>query len=293
MSWAKRRDLIKLALIGLWLVFTVAFAIWWGLFSVSHISQLAELQPDRVAHWERQKRMVFWEGTTWLLLLVLGGGALIGLVQRERLRTRRIREFFASFSHEVKTSLASLRVQTEALKDDLGGQSSPILDRLVGDTVRLQLQLENSLFLASQDNLELYLEPLQIEPLVERTREQWPNLDIQLKGDARVFGDARALRTIFSNLVQNSHVHGKAKNIAVEVNREGNRVRVIVSDDGQGFGGSKDSLGELFHRPTSTSGSGLGLHIAKLLLDKMKGELRFVETPRGFRTILTLPAVTE
>lgn len=293
MNWAKRRDLIKLVLIGLWLLFTVAFAIWWFLFSVDHISQLAQLQPDRVAHWERQKRMVFWEGSTWLVLLVLGGGALIGLVQREKLRARRIREFFASFSHEVKTSLASLRVQAEALKDDLGSQSSPILDRLVGDTVRLQLQLENSLFLASQDNLQLYFEPLDLEPLVERTREQWPNLDIQLKGKVTVFGDARALRTIFSNLVQNSHVHGKAKVIVIEAADEENNVRITVTDDGRGFDGPFVKLGELFHRPTSSSGSGLGLHITKLLLARMGGRLRFEESAKGFRTVMTLPGARE
>lgn len=288
MSWAKRRELLKLILILIWLVFTVTFAVWWFYFSVDHISTLAQLQPERLAHWERQKRMVFWEGSTWLVLLVLGGAALIGLVQREQLRSRRIREFFASFSHEVKTSLASLRVQAEALQDDLGNQSSPILNRLVGDTVRLQLQLENSLFLASQDDLKLYIEPIDLVALVERMREQWPNMNIALKGDGTMRGDVRALRTIFSNLVQNSHVHGKAASIAVEAVKKDGRLEITVRDDGRGFGGSPLKLGELFHRAENTSGSGLGLHISQILMRKMGGDIRFDVTGKGFCSIINI-----
>lgn len=289
MSWANRREFFKLLLIALWLVFTVTFAVWWLTFSVNHISTLASLQPEQLAHWERQKRMVFWEGSAWLVLLASGGAALIALVQREQLRSRRIREFFASFSHEVKTSLASLRVQAEALQDDLGGQSSPILDRLVGDTVRLQVQLENSLFLASQDNLKLYLEKVKISALVERMREQWPNLKIELEGDGEVRGDVRGLRTIFSNLVQNSHVHGKASRIRVKVEKtQGGQLRLIVRDDGRGFKGAAPKLGELFHRPENTSGSGLGLHISQMLMRKMGGDLQFDLDGPGFCTILNL-----
>jgi signal transduction histidine kinase len=289
LTWANRRELVKLILIVIWLVFTVTFAIWWFTLSMDHISQLAILQPDRFEHWERQKRMIFWEGTGWLVLLVIGGASLVGLVQREKIRSNRIREFFASFTHEVKTSLASLRVQAEALQDDLGQQSSPILNRLVADTVRLQLQLENSLFLASQDDLKLYFESVSIAALVERMREQWPNLNIELQGDVMVRGDVRALRTIFSNLLQNSHVHGKARRIQVEVGDTSNRkVQIRVRDDGRGFSGPVLKLGELFHRPENTSGSGLGLFISQMLMRKMGGEIQFDPSEKGFCTVLEI-----
>jgi signal transduction histidine kinase len=289
LTWANRRELVKLILIVIWLVFTVTFAIWWFTLSMDHISQLAILQPERLEHWERQKRMIFWEGTGWLVLLVIGGASLVGLVQREKIRSSRIREFFASFTHEVKTSLASLRVQAEALQDDLGQQSSPILNRLVADTVRLQLQLENSLFLASQDDLKLYFESVSIAALVERMREQWPNLNIELQGDVMVRGDVRALRTIFSNLLQNSHVHGKARRIQVEVGDTSNRkVQIRVRDDGRGFSGPVLKLGELFHRPENTSGSGLGLFISQMLMRKMSGEIRFDASEKGFCTVLEI-----
>lgn len=250
---------------------------------------LGELQPDRFDHWVRQRRMIFWEGTAWIVLLALGGGALIGLVQRERLRVQRIKEFFASFSHEVKTSLASLRLQAEALKDDLGGQTSPILDRLIGDTVRLQVQLENSLFLASQDNLKLFVEAIDLESIVERMREQWPNLSISFQGKCTVNGDERALRTILSNLAQNAHVHGHATTIDIRARDvEDGKVEIRVRDNGRSFRGDISALGSLFNRPTHTSGSGLGLYICKILLAKMNGTIKLEPEDGGFVAILCL-----
>jgi signal transduction histidine kinase len=289
-NWLKRADHFKILSTVAWLVFTVTFAIWWFKLSMDNIHQLAELQPERMEHWIRQKRMIFWEGTSWLVLLALGGGALIGFVQKEKLRVKRIREFFASFSHEIKTSLASLRLQAEALKDDLGNQTSPILDRLIGDTVRLQVQLENSLFFASQDNLQLFVQPVRLDSLVERMREQWPNLKIDFKDSIRVTGDERALRTVLSNLVQNAHVHGGATQIEVKTSDlGGDRLEIRVTDNGKGFSGDVASLGVLFHRPTPTSGSGLGLHICRLLLTRMGGDLRLESSEgRGFQAVMTV-----
>ena len=287
MNYLKSRDAPKLLLISLWLIFTVTFAIWWLIFSVDHIRLLAELQPERVEHWTRQRRMVFVEGTAWIVLLVLGGAALAAFSERERMRVRRIREFFASFSHEVKTSLASLRLQAEALQDDV--PQSPILDRLVADTVRLQLQLENSLFLSSQDDLKLFAERLRLSELVERMREQWPSLSLQCPHDCVLFGDVRALRTIFSNLVQNALVHGGATEVRLEAKPHGTgRVAIMFQDNGSGFEGAIPRLGQLFHRPKSTSGSGLGLYICRLLAGKMGGSIDLHAANHGFRVELSL-----
>lgn len=289
MNSVNRRETIRLILIICWLVFTVSFAIWWFTLSSGHISLLKELQPEQSEHWLRQKRMLFWEGWAWIALLALGAGALIALVQKEKSRVRKIKEFFASFSHEVKTSLASLRLQAEALKDE-STTESPILDRLIGDTVRLQVQLENSLFFASQDNLQLFVEPLQLSAVVERMREQWPTLKIDLDQDVIVRADDRAMRTILSNLLQNALVHGQATHVRVGAESlDGGRVRLTISDDGQGFQGDAHQLGRLFHRPTPTSGSGLGLYICKMLVGRMDGEFGAESARPGFRVVMTLP----
>ncbi len=288
MNSASRSDKLRFFWIICWLLFTVSFAVWWIIFSTEHIALLNRLQPEMAQHWQRQKQMIFWEGLAWIVLLVIGGVALMILVQKEKSRVRQIREFFASFSHEIKTSLASLRLQAEALKDE-SEQSSPILDRLIGDTVRLQVQLENSLFFASQDNLQLYLQPVRLSSLVERMREQWPSLAIEFNQDLVVRGDDRALRTIFSNLLQNALIHGRADRISIVTQANGDgRARITIQDNGSGYGGDPDRLGQLFYRPTPTSGSGLGLYICRLLIERMGGEVNEVTGQGGFRISFTL-----
>ncbi|MGE3760498.1 MAG: sensor histidine kinase, partial [Pseudobdellovibrionaceae bacterium] len=180
------------------------------------------------------------------------------------------------------------RLQAEALKDELHDVNSPILGRLIGDTVRLQVQLENSLFFASQDNLQLFLEPVRIAPIVERMREQWPNLTISLNQDARVKADERAMRSILGNLVQNAYVHGKAGAIQIQVEESGPDILISVHDNGQGFDGDPLTLGQLFFRPKKSSGSGLGLYICKLLVRRMEGEISFIPAKKGFLSELRL-----
>ncbi len=287
LSW---RETVKLNLAMFWLVFTVAFAFWWFKLSLDHVTQLGELQPEKAAHWIGQRRMIFWEGVAWLVLLALGGGALIFLAKRERQRVRSLRGFFASFSHEVKTSLASLRLQAEALKDDWQGASSPTLDRLIGDTVRLQLQLENSLFFASQDDLRLYAQTISLEKMMARLREHWPGVEFNVTRGCNLRGDERALYTVFSNLIQNSIVHGRAKRVLIEPEKALNgSVRLTFSDDGCGFQGSIEELGQLFHRPTPQSGSGLGLYIGKMLMQRMGGGLEIKRTSSGFCAEILAP----
>lgn len=283
MSSSKSRDNLKFNLALLWLVFTFAFAVWWFKLSLAHVSQLAELQPGQSENWDAQKRMIVWEGTAWLILLAVGGGALIVLVQQQKQTVQSLRQFFASFSHEVKTSLASLRLQAESLKDDLRGQASPILDRLIGDTVRLHLQLENSLFFASQDTVQLYSQTLSLNKILEGLREQWPGMDIQISHEAQLQGDERALRTVFNNFIQNAIVHGQANRLTVQVmSAENGLLRVSFRDNGKGFSGDVSELGNLFHRPSPTSGSGLGLYIARLLLERMGGGLELKSENQGF-----------
>lgn len=287
MTSNRLRERIKLPLIILWLVFTVLFALWWLRFGLDSISLLARLEPERMEHWIRQRRMIMWEGGSWIVLLIIGGGALTAFAQSERWRLQRVREFFASFSHEVKTSLASLRLQAEALQDEK--VSSPILDRLIGDTVRLQLQLENSLFFASQDGLQFYVQPVALEQLIERMREQWPSLKIILSRKCTVHADERALRTIFSNLLQNSIVHGGATAVDIQVAELADgRLSITLTDNGSGFSGPLTGLGQLFYRPLSTSGSGLGLYICKILLKNMSGTLQLLAQDKGFRATITL-----
>jgi len=284
MSKTARRFHIPSVLAAFWLTFSVSLAGWWLIFGLKQIDRLMQLQHQQASELARQQRMVMWEGSFLIVCLIFGGSALLYYIHQEGKRSREIREFFATFTHELKTSLASLRLQSESLEEDLRGSggSERILGRLVKDTVRLELQLENSLFLAHADASRLVLEDLAIKKTIQSVQRQWPGFVIRLDKDAIVRADERALESILKNIVQNSVVHGQATELSVAVQPENSFVKVLIKDNGRGFKGDTGSLGRLFHRHYTKSGSGVGLYLARELMKKMGGELRFLPPQPGF-----------
>ena len=135
-----------------WLVFTVALASWWLIFGLSQARHLGALEGPDAAQVSRVTRMLVWEGVILVGMLMAGGVALLVAIGREQRRRRDLRAFFMAFTHDLKTSLTSLRLQAEALREDLPeAADNPNLQRLLKDSVRLQLQLENALALATAD----------------------------------------------------------------------------------------------------------------------------------------------
>src|SRR5207245_1553301 len=126
-------------------------------------------------------QMLMWEGGVLIASLIGGGLALYYYARREQQRHARVEEFFAAFTHDAKTALASLRLQAESLKEDLGSKPSPLLDRLLQDTLRLQIQLENSLFLVKLPSGRLLIEPVKLSNLIDTLRYHWPDVTIVQK----------------------------------------------------------------------------------------------------------------
>lgn len=270
----------KFYLILFWLIFTTIFAIWWMILGLGHVSLLEKLLPEQALHWAAQKRMLFWEGVSWIALLIIGGVTSLYFMAREKAHLENLKTFFASFNHDVKTSLSSLRLQAEALREDFSEQmeSPKILDRLISDTVRLQVQLENSLYMSTRDSHRLLLERKSLDKLINLARLQWPQVKIHLNRGAHIEVDERAFVTVVNNLIQNSLVHGGATEISFTVTALGSdRVEIGFKDNGRGFSGSVQQLGQLFYRPTSKSGTGMGLYICSELLRKMNGHFRLSE----------------
>lgn len=274
---------LKYVVATLWLLFTLSFALWWMYFGLHQIRLVAELLPAYADEFLRHRRMMVWEGAAWMILLLSGGATLIWFVAREARRARELKGFFAAFSHDVKTSLASLRLQAECLKEDLAGRELPVLDRLVADTVRLHLQLQNSLFLASSEDLKLHMENLSLDGVIKDIQPQWPQVTFRLEKDCVVHADERAMQSILSNLVHNAVVHGGAHEFKLAPKPLGaGKVAIHFADDGTGFAGDSTLLGKLFYRHSPRSGSGVGLYICRSLIERMNGILAFSGARDGF-----------
>lgn len=288
----RNTDRFKLLLAGLWLTTTVALAGWWMVFGLRQLDRLNQSAGNRAPEFDHYHRMLLWEGGVLIVLLLGGGVALLWYIRGERRRHLQIEEFFAAFTHDAKTALASLQLQAESLCEDLASEApNPILERLLKDTLRLQLQLENSLFLVNLRSGQLLSEALQVSRIVESLRFHWPDVALKLIGDGAVWADIRALESVLTNLVQNAVIHGQAELVTITVRPiGGDRLQILVADDGHGFHGDFSRLGSLFTRHTKSSGSGVGLYISRQLVKRMGGALTFAPgAAGGFVAALSLP----
>src|SRR5262245_61019957 len=96
---------------AVWLVLTVSLAAWWMNIGMSVMSG-------------RMHRMFVWEGIAFIALLVAGGVAILVAIRREALQRESLETFFLSFTHDLKTSLASVQLQAEQLQEEWPSQLS-------------------------------------------------------------------------------------------------------------------------------------------------------------------------
>src|SRR6266581_7888038 len=184
MSMERKRSPIAIILVAVWVIFTVTLAGWWLVFGLRQLDLINQSNLENAVQLHRHYQMLLWEGGILIASLIGGGLALFYYARREQKRHAQVEEFFAAFTHDAKTALASLRLQAESLREDFAGaEPSTLLDRLLSDTLRLQLQLENSLFLVNLPRGKFFFEPIKLSDRVDVLRQHWPDLTISETGD--------------------------------------------------------------------------------------------------------------
>lgn len=276
---------VKTALAIVWFAFTFSLVAWWWIFF------LMRLNPDNATLEQLRKshRMFAWEGSILLAAILLGGVALVLFTYRDQKRHQRLTFFFSTFSHDIKTSIARLRLQAEVLEEDQAGKH-PVLQRLIGDIQRLDLQLENSLLLSSLESGRLLQEDVSLRDILASLRAEFPELSLELEKEALLRGDRRALLSVFKNLLQNAVLHGQASTVKIKVQHSGSVLRLTVEDDGLGFKGAHHGkLGSEILKSRDARSNGLGLLITKRLIEKMNGKVSFESHENeGFKVHITL-----
>lgn len=260
---------------------------WWWIFSLHQLSSPDFQLPPEKMH--KLRRMFLWEGS-FLLAFVFGGGAsLLVLTNRERLRNLRLRMFFSNFSHDLKTSLSRLRLRAEVFMEN---DQNPKLQKLIEEVNRLDLQLENSLWVARGEEQKLLTQDFALSEILSSLRNEWPELQIHLQKDCNLSADKQAVKSIFRNLIQNSWLHGKASQIDIQVEAlSSHKIQLSFQDNGTGFHGHLPVLGKqiLPSSLASGQGNGIGLYLTKFLLNRMNGEIKFHKVSSGFQVQVILP----
>lgn len=232
----------------------------------------------------------------WVQAEAVVAGEICGETDAERLQA----DFVATVAHELRTPLTPLKGFLATLiagtgEDDPAARQEyyRIMQKQVG---RLELLIADLLEvsrleggLVHVDGRRLDLTGVVREQLADFTREQ-PDREIRLRAPAEpvfVNGDPLRVGQVVSNLVSNALKYSD-RGAPIEVTllwADDGDVVVSVQDEGEGIPASEqERVFERFHRVENamtrrTSGTGLGLYIAKRLVEAMRGRLWVVSSP--------------
>jgi PAS domain S-box-containing protein len=221
-------------------------------------------------------------------------------------------DFLSIASHELRTPLTALQLQLagmlrwprEKLEAAGADKMQAHLKRVDRQVRRLSSLVESLLDVAriSRGIIELHREPFDLgemaRELVGRFAEESAaagcELILQIDGEVRGSWDRLRLEQVVTNLFSNALKYGRGHPVTLGVSQQGGRARLSVQDGGIGIPLERQGqIFDRFERAVSSreyGGLGLGLYIARQILDAHGGSVRVESEPgKGARFTVELP----
>lgn len=216
------------------------------------------------------------------------------------------RQWVADTSHELKTPLAVLQAQIEAMQDGIRKATPEHLDAMMRQVSSLKKLTQDLADLAQANAQQLKCYFAEVNPWdvvlqevdnFKSTFEQ-NQLEVSLSGEGALLSlDRDRFKQIIVNLLGNC-VRYTEQGGKIQIHTQQNEHQWILYVDDSPFGVSDEQLarlGERFYRvddsrTRSTGGTGLGLALSCKLAQALGGSLAFNHSPLGgLRCVLTFP----
>ena len=192
------------------------------------------------------------------------------------------RDFASDASHQLRTPLTALLMRLEeiAVTDDLevvqeeAGIAIAQVERLT--------KVVDDLMARTRRRSDEPAATVSLDSVIAALQREWQPAFEQARRSVRVHGERGlvvqatpvALSQVLSTLLENSLAHGRGT-VDVHARRSGPSVVVEVSDQGEGVPAS--IAPHIFERSVTTSGTGLGLALARDLAESNGGRLELVQ----------------
>ena len=252
-----------------------------------------------------------WTGILVISLILVSGAVAAKSIGRQVKLNRLKNDFIATVTHELKTPLASMRVLVDTLLE--GNYRNPqqvmeYLQLVSRENERLSRLIDNFLTFSRMERNKQAFQMRPVDPAsiahtaaeavkTKLSRGSCP-FEIDIPDNLpTVKADHDAMVTVLVNLLDNAYKYSyDDKRIKLSVTRDGTSVRFIVSDNGLGI--PRRALRRIFHRfyqvdrslSRRTEGCGLGLSIAKFIVDAHQGTISVESKPsQGSTFTVTIP----
>ena len=218
------------------------------------------------------------------LMLIAGGAVFRWLPRRERERQlAALGEMSAVLAHELKNPLASLKGNAQLVAEAAEGTAEEArAQRVVSEAVRLE-ELTRDL-LAFVRTGEIRRREVAPAELLRTAAEEVDAARIDVDAaaaPARWSLDEARLRQALVNLLRNAVDAAPDQRVAARVWSEAGALRVEVRDRGAGVeAGREEAIFEPFHT-TKTHGTGLGLAVARRVVELHGGRIAARNHPSG------------
>ena len=249
---------------------------------------------------ERQKVLYIWAGLLAIAVMI-SAGLLAARVVGKQIKTNKLKnDFIATVSHELKTPLASMRVLVDTLLEGSyrnQQQVTEYLELVSKENERLTGLIDNFLTFSRMERNKQAFAMVRTSPAAiardaaEAVKTKFSkgqcSFEVNIPDDLPdVTADRNAMVTVLVNLLDNAYKYSyDNKQIELRVSSEDGSVYFCVSDNGAGM--SRRSVKRIFKRfyqvdrslARHTEGCGLGLSIAKFIVDAHKGSITVSSKP--------------
>lgn len=202
------------------------------------------------------------------------------------------RELIANVSHDLRTPLTMIAGYSEVMRDIPGENTPENVQVIIDETTRLTNLVNDLLDLSKLESGKMSIDPkrMNLTAGVGEIMKRYDKLadysfDFYHGDDVYVYADELKISQVVYNLVNNAiNYSGEDKTITVRQEVLGDKVRISVTDTGEGI--PEDKIKDIWERyykvdkqhKRAQVGTGLGLSIVKNILELHGGDYGVVST---------------
>ena len=226
--------------------------------------------------------------------------ALRGEMEQERELDRQRMAFFSAASHELKTPVTILRGQLSGMLDgvDVYRDREKYLARSLQVTARMEKLIQEILTISRMEaqDISCIQEKIDVSEMVgqqlkldaDLIQQRHLNVTADLCPDLIVYGDPSMLAKVIGNLLSNAALYSPdGEEIRIWTGLKENSPTLTIENTGVHIGtAALPHLFEAFYREEQsrnrrTGGSGLGLYLVRIILDRHRAKCWIDNTAEG------------
>jgi two-component system sensor histidine kinase KdpD len=177
-------------------------------------------------------------------------------------------------AHDINNANTAAIVYAEFLREMLSGEDREFAQKIL-ISIRQSAEIINNISVMRRlESESSYVRPVRLDPVIRNEINHYQDVSIKYKGCNSVVMADELLSELITNLIGNSvKFGGPDVEIFIITKEKGNNISISIEDTGPGIPDEeKTVIFKRFHKgKTVKSGKGIGLYIAKTLVDRYGG----------------------